>query len=161
MLENVDPTLLKTVLFYLIGPGAGVAVFWLMGKLPLDSWSSEAKRYISLAGAGGLAMVAYWLSVVLAYLPGRKPGPLSFTEPFQGYRVDVNVVFCDPLFPYPETYYCVFNFIGACNPFVSYPYIQVLINFSFRQPGNKYRLSFKLLYYCGYLSHVPLRVKST
>ena len=69
MLENVDPTLLKTVLFYLIGPGAGVAVFWLMGKLPLDSWSSEAKRYVSLAGAGGLAMVAYWLSVVLAYLP--------------------------------------------------------------------------------------------
>jgi len=69
MPDNVDPTLLQQVLFYLIGPGAGVVTFALMERFAPDGWSSEIKRYASLALAAILAMGAFAASVGLTYLP--------------------------------------------------------------------------------------------
>ena len=69
MPDNIDPTLLKQILFYLIGPGAGVVTFWLMDRYAPDGWTSEIKRYVALALAAVLAMGAYAASVGLTYLP--------------------------------------------------------------------------------------------
>lgn len=66
---DIDTTLLQQFLYWIIGPGAGIAAFFAMENwIPADL-SREAKRYISLSLAAVFSMGAFALSVVLGYLP--------------------------------------------------------------------------------------------
>ena len=57
-------------LIWLIGGGgAGVVTYWLLERLPLESWTSEAKRFLALALSALLACAAFAASVGLDYRP--------------------------------------------------------------------------------------------
>ena len=66
---EIDSTLLRQLLFWVIGGGAGAITFFVMENWVPESWSAEAKRYLSLALAAVLAMAAFSASVALGYLP--------------------------------------------------------------------------------------------
>jgi hypothetical protein len=52
------------------GPGAGIAAYFLMEKIPfLISLSAELKRYVSLFLAAMIAMGAFAIAVSLGYQP--------------------------------------------------------------------------------------------
>jgi len=68
---ELDTTLLFQVLTWIVcGPGAGVAAYFLMEKVPaLRRLASEAKRYVSLALSAAIAMVAFRFTIWMGYYP--------------------------------------------------------------------------------------------
>lgn len=68
---STDSTTLFVFLAWVVeGGGAGVAAYFLMEKVKaLASLNPEAKRYVSLALAGILAMGVFVLTVFLGYTP--------------------------------------------------------------------------------------------
>ena len=66
---------LKDFLFWLTaGGGAGIVGYWVMDQVAKyrPGLSSEFKRYLSLALAAGLAMLAHYVLVVMAYAPSPE-----------------------------------------------------------------------------------------
>lgn len=62
------------LLWLVTGGGAGVVGYYLMDQVVkyFPNLSSELKRYLSLAIAAGLAMLAYYVQTVLAYVPSPE-----------------------------------------------------------------------------------------
>ena len=63
---------LKVFLLWLVtGGGAGIVGYWLMDQVTkrFPDMTSELKRYLSLTIAAVLAMLAYYVQTVLAYVP--------------------------------------------------------------------------------------------
>ena len=56
------------LLWLVSGGGAGIVAYWLMERLGNLELSSEFKRYLSLALAAGLAMLAYYGQTLLGYV---------------------------------------------------------------------------------------------
>ncbi len=56
------------LLWLVSGGGAGIVAYWLMERIGKNIASSEIKRYLSLALAAGLAMLAYYGQTFLGYV---------------------------------------------------------------------------------------------
>ena len=50
----------------------------------------------------------------------------------EDYRVNINIIFCDPVFAYFEPYNGILKVIGVCKVPISYPDIYIFVNFTFR-----------------------------
>ena len=71
---NVEYTLLQQFLFWVLGPGAGVVAWWLLGFVQrhnpeIDGLSKEHKTYLAIIVSAALAIVTYLTVVALGYLP--------------------------------------------------------------------------------------------
>ena len=62
------------LLWLVTGGGAGLFGYWLMDRVVkrFPGLSSELKRYLSLVIAAGLAMLAYYVQTMLAYVPSPE-----------------------------------------------------------------------------------------
>jgi hypothetical protein len=64
-------TLKELLIWVLSGGGAGILAYWLISQLDaaglLAKWTSEAVRYLSLAGAGLFAVIASIGGMALGY----------------------------------------------------------------------------------------------
>lgn len=67
----MEENLLKTAILWLLsGGGAGVATYFLMDEVPaLTKLTPKLKRFISLALAAVIAMLAFCAGVALNYVP--------------------------------------------------------------------------------------------
>jgi len=61
-------TLYDALIWVTGGPGAGAASYWLMGHIPyLMNLRADVKRYVSLALAAALSLLAWGLMMALGY----------------------------------------------------------------------------------------------
>ncbi len=67
------------------GPGAGVLAYWLLEHVgALKALAPEAKRYVAFALSGGLAALAWYLSVVCGFVPAPEPTVVGWLDALVG-----------------------------------------------------------------------------
>jgi hypothetical protein len=60
---------LQVALTWLTTAGSGLAAYWIIRRLNIESWRPDWKRYLAYALTAVIAIGAYLLRVLLGYVP--------------------------------------------------------------------------------------------